>query len=131
MPARSPDGEWQEGSTYEALVFAAHHRLSNLTVLVDHNNLQGFGSTAEVASMSPLAARLTGFDIDVQVIDGHNIAALRAALGPDGSVNRLRVIVMQTRKGNGVSFMQDRMEWHYLPIDAAQYEKAIAEIENR
>jgi transketolase len=122
------DGEWQEGSTYEALVFAAHHRLSNLTILVDHNGLQGFGSTAEVASMSPLAGRLAGFDLDIVTIDGHDPEAIRRALAPG---ERLRLIVLQTRKGNGVSFMQDRMEWHYLPIDAAQYAQAIAEIERQ
>jgi transketolase len=74
------DGEWQEGSTWEALIFAAHHKLANLLVLVDHNNLQGFGSTAEVASMSPLWNRLQGFDVDVDVIDGHDAGAIRAAL---------------------------------------------------
>lgn len=122
------DGEWQEGSTYEALVFAAHHRLANLTVLIDHNGLQGFGSTAEVASMSPLASRLYGFDADIQVVDGHDPEAIREAVQP---ADRLRIVVLETHKGHGVSFMQDRMEWHYLPLDAAQYRQAVAEIERR
>lgn len=121
------DGEWQEGSTWEALIFASHHKLLNLTVLVDHNDLQGFGTTAEVASMSPLWERLQGFDIDVQTIDGHDAEAIRAALC--GSSLRLRVIVLRTIKGNGVSFMKNRMEWHYLPLTEAQYKRAIEEID--
>jgi transketolase len=123
------DGEWQEGSTWEALIFACHHRLANLTVLVDHNGLQGFGSTDEIASMSPLWDRLRGFDIDIAAIDGHDPAALRKALA--GTADRLRVIVLRTVKGRGVSFMENRMEWHYLPLDAEQYRAAMVEIESR
>jgi transketolase len=118
------DGEWQEGSTLEALVFSQHHRLANLTVLVDHNNLQGFGSTAEVASMSPLWERLRGFDVDIDVVDGHDLTALRQAL--DSRSERTRVIVMRTVKGRGVDFMENRMEWHYLPLDAEQHARAQA-----
>lgn len=120
------DGEWQEGSTWEALIFAQHHRLENLTVLVDHNNLQGFGSTTEVASMSPLWERLRGFDVDVDVVDGHDAAALREALNTRRP--RTRVVVMPTVKGHGVDFMENRMEWHYLPIDARQHALAQAAI---
>lgn len=121
------DGEWQEGSTWEALIFACHHRLSNLTVLVDHNNLQGFGSTSDVASMSPLWDRLRGFDVDLQIIDGHDSDAIRAAL--EGESQRLRIIILRTVKGHGVSFMENRMEWHYLPLTDDQYRKAVEEIE--
>lgn len=121
------DGEWQEGSTWEALIFACHHKLNNLTVLVDHNNLQGFGSTADVASMSPLWDRLRGFDVELQIIDGHDPDAIRAALG--SGRQRLRVIILRTVKGHGVSFMENRMEWHYLPLSEAQYKMAIEENE--
>ena len=121
------DGEWQEGSTWEALIFACHNKLFNLTVMVDHNNLQGFGSTADVASMSPLWDRLQGFDVDLKIIDGHDLAAIRAAL--EGESQRLKVIIMRTVKGHGVSFMENKMEWHYLPLTEAQYKMAIEEIE--
>ena len=121
------DGEWQEGSTWEALIFACHHRLVNLTVLVDHNNLQGFGSTSDIASMSPLWNRLQGFDVDLQVIDGHDPDAIRAAL--ECEKDRLQIIVLRTVKGHGVSFMENHMEWHYLPLTENQYRKAIEEIE--
>jgi transketolase len=120
------DGEWQEGSTWEALIFSTHQQLSNLTVLVDHNQLQGFGSTETVASMAPLWERLRGFNVDVDVIPGHDLHALRAAL--DKQSSRTRIIMLETTKGNGVSFMENRMEWHYLPMNEAQYQQAIAEL---
>ena len=123
------DGEWQEGSTWEALIFAQHHRLGNLTVLVDHNNLQGFGSTAEVASMSPLWERLRGFDVEIDIVDGHDIAALREALGRRGE--RTRIVMMRTTKGRGVDFMEDRMEWHYLPLDADKHARAQAGVSGK
>jgi transketolase len=121
------DGEWQEGSTWEALIFASHQRLANLTVLVDHNDLQGFGRTGEVASMSPLWQRLQGFDISIDVVDGHDLGAIREAL--DSKKPGMRVIILRTVKGHGVSFMEHRMEWHYLPMDAEMYARAIAEAE--
>jgi transketolase len=122
------DGEWQEGSTWEALVFACHHRLAHLTVLVDHNGLQGFGSTADVASMSPLWERLKGFDADVSVVDGHDPGAIRAALS--GAGERLRIVMLRTVKGHGVRFMEGRMEWHYLPLSAAQFEQASRDLDS-
>lgn len=121
------DGEWQEGSTWEALIFACHHRLGNLTVLVDHNNLQGFGSTSEVASMSPLWEKLAGFDADIRVIDGHDLDAIRAALAEDGE--KPRIVILQTIKGFGVSFLENRMDSHYLPLKEDMFHKAIAEID--
>jgi transketolase len=120
------DGEWQEGSTWEALIFACHQRLSNLTVLVDHNELQGFGSTDSVASMAPLWNKLAGFAADVRVIDGHDPAALRSIL-TEAPGERPRIVVMQTIKGKGVSFMEGKMEWHYLPLSEPQYLAAMAE----
>ena len=122
------DGEWQEGSTWEALIFATHHRLTNLTVLVDHNGLQGFGYTRDVASMYPLADRLSGFDVDIQSVPGHDLDAIRAAL--DASSERLRLIVLETVKGKGVSFMENRMEWHYTPLNDSDFRRAMAELES-
>ena len=123
------DGEWQEGSTWEALIFACHHRLANLTVLVDHNGLQGFGSTRDVASMSPLWEKLGGFDAQVEVVDGHDPRAILEAL--ERPAARFRIIVLETVKGHGVEFMADRMEWHYLPLSEAQFEQAARELDPR
>jgi transketolase len=121
------DGEWQEGSTWESLIFACHHKLSNLTILVDHNELQGFGNTTEVASMSPLWEKIKGFDIDIQIIDGHDLDAIRNAM--EMTSNTCRIIFLKTIKGNGISFMQNQMQWHYLPLNEDQYIQAIKEID--
>ena len=121
------DGEWQEGSTWEALISACHHKLNNLTVLVDHNNLQGFGSTEEVASMSPLWEKLQGFDVDVQVIDGHSLDELRTALSQPA--DQFRIVVMRTVKGKGVSFLENRMDSHYLPLTEERFSAAMDELE--
>ena len=117
------DGEWQEGSTWEALIFAVHHQLTNLCILVDHNELQGFGSVAETASMSPLWERLEGFDIESRVIDGHDIEAIRAALAP--AQEKVRVIFLKTTKGIGLDGMENTVESHYLPPSQEVYEAAI------
>ena len=119
------DGEWQEGSTWEALIFAAHHKLSNLTVLVDHNGLQGFGTTAEIASMAPLWDKVAGFDIDIDVIDGHDADAIRSSLGRSPTMPGF--IMLKTTKGRGVSFMENCMEWHYLPLREDRFGDAIGE----
>lgn len=121
------DGEWQEGSTWEALIFACHHKLSNLTVLVDHNNLQGFGTTQDIASMAPLWRKLEGFDADFQIIDGHDINAIREALA--SAHERPKIIFLNTVKGRGVSFMENRMDCHYLPLSEEQFRTALKEIE--
>lgn len=120
------DGEWQEGSTWESLIFIAHHKLANLTALVDLNGLQGFGSTDSVASMGDLAARLKGFDVELAQLDGHDPAALEAALAAPQS--KPRVLLLKTVKGKGVSFMENKMEWHYLPLKPEQYEAACKEL---
>ncbi len=121
------DGEWQEGSTWEALVFLCHHKLANLTVLVDHNGLQGFGTTREVASMNPLHERLAGFDVDLRCLDGHDLAAIRASL--DKTTGRPRVLVLNTVKGRGVPGMEYQMSSHYLPIDSQTYAAALRAVD--
>lgn len=123
------DGEWQEGSTWEALIFACHRQLSNLTILVDHNNLQGFGSTGEIASMAPLWEKLSGFAVDIQVIDGHELDEIRSALSRKSE--RPRVVILKTVKGRGVSFMENQMKWHYLPLTAEQFHSAVEEIDSK
>ena len=121
------DGEWQEGSTWEALIFLCHHKLTNLTILVDHNTLQGFGSTDAVASMNPLADKLRGFAITIHSVDGHDLEAIRVALDTPSSQPKL--IILNTTKGHGVSFMEKQMGWHYLPLNEDQYKQALIEME--
>lgn len=121
------DGEWDEGSNWEALIFARQKALDNLTLIVDLNGLQGFGTTAEVADLGSLAQKFLEFGWDVDEIDGHDIQAITASAAQ--SSNRPRVIIASTIKGNGVSFMANRMEWHYLPLTKELFEQAVREIE--
>jgi transketolase len=118
------DGEWQEGVMWEALIFLAHRKLPNLTVLIDLNGLQGFGTTAEVASMQDLGQRLQGFGLPVVHVDGHDTEAIVAAARAHPGA----LIVLHTVKGKGVSFMENRMEWHYLPLTSEQYATALGEL---
>ena len=93
------DGEWNEGSCWEALIFARHHRLDNLTLLVDLNGLQGFGSTREVADLDPLAEKFRAFGVPTQEIDGHDPAAILGALGRGAAGSE--AVVARTHKGCG------------------------------
>src|SRR5271165_1974219 len=113
------DGEWQEGSTLEAAIFSAHHRFDNLTIMVDHNRLQGFGSTNEVASMSPLHECLSGLGFEIRKCDGHDLGGMRTVLDPDR--NRPLIVILNTIKGHGVPDVADTVESHYLPLTAEQY----------
>ncbi len=122
------DGEWQEGSTWEGLIFAAHHRLSNLTIMIDSNGLQGFGSTSEIASMGRLPTRLSGFDVNVLSVNGHDIDAVDDALR--SAIDTVTVIVLETIKGKGVSFMENRMEWHYNPLTEHLLDQALGELDS-
>jgi transketolase len=119
------DGEWQEGAMWEGLIFWAHRRLRNITVLVDVNGLQGFGSTREVASMDDLGGRIESFGVQTVRIDGHDHEAIAAA----ASAHPGAVILLDTVKGKGVSFMENRMEWHYLPLSGEQYAAALSELD--
>jgi transketolase len=121
------DGEWQEGSTLEAAIFSAHHRFDNLTILVDHNRLQGFGSTDAVASMNPLHERLSGLGFEIRKCDGHDLGSIRAALAPDRY--RPLLVILNTIKGRGVPNVAGTVESHYLPLTAEQYAGAMAQFE--
>ena len=119
------DGEWNEGACWEALIFASHHKLLNLTIIVDLNGLQGFGTTQEVAGLEPLADKFRAFKVQTLEVDGHNLEELERSLEMQEA---LKIVVARTRKGNGVSFMENKMEWHYLPMSQQQYEQALNEL---
>lgn len=122
------DGEWQEGSTWEALIFAAHHKLSNLIILVDHNNLQGFGNTGDVASMSPLWCRIKGFDVEIAIVDGHNIYEISQALNI--STCKPKIIFLKTIKGFGVPSIENTLDSHYIPLSIEAFEEAMRVLKN-
>lgn len=123
------DGEWEEGSTWEALLFAVHHGLGSLTVIVDANGLQGFGTTDEVASLEPLADKIAGFGAMVLEVDGHDPSSIRIALG--GQPAKVpRVLLMRTRKGYGLAELEGKVAAHYLPLSAEQYDRARTALED-
>lgn len=124
------DGDCNEGSTWEAALFAAHHRLSHLTVIVDRNFLQGFGRTEDVTRLEPFTDKWRSFGFDVATAaNGNDFESLEHAYHQLGSSDAPKCIVARTVKGHGVSFMADLMEWHYLPMSDAQYEQALAEVD--
>jgi transketolase len=124
------DGELDEGSNWEAIQFAQHFRLSNLTLIVDYNKIQSFGSVAEVSDLHPLAEKFRAFNWGVHELDGHDHATLVETLsGPPPREGRPTAIVAHTIKGKGVSFMEGQLLWHYRNPDVAQLEAALAELE--
>jgi transketolase len=123
------DAECNEGSTWEAAMFAAHHRLSNLVAILDANGQQALGYTEQVLDLSPLAERWRAFGWEAIEVDGHDLEAIAAAAeGLDTEGGPPHVLVARTTFGHGVSFMEGRIEWHYWPMTDEQYEQAVAEI---
>ncbi len=123
------DGELDEGSNWEAILFAGHNRLSNLTAIVDYNKIQSFGTVKDVLDLDPLAAKWESFHWDTIEIDGHDVAQLQTTLSRvplEG--DKPTVIIAHTTKGKGVSFMEDRLEWHYKSPNPAQLEQALKEL---
>jgi len=121
------DGELQEGSNWEAAMTAGHRRLANLTAVVDRNRLQQGARTEETNRLDPLDDKFRAFGWDVQVVDGHDhLALLDAFTAPRGE--RPTCVIANTVKGRGVSFMEDRVEWHHKVPTAAQLESAVAEL---
>ena len=123
------DAECNEGSVWEAAMFAAHHQLSNMIVIVDDNKQQALGYTRDVLDLSPMEDRWAAFGWDAATVDGHDAAALRGAL-LKSSDSRPRVVVANTVFGRGVSFMENRIAWHYEPLSEQQFSAACRELEH-
>ena len=122
------DAECNEGQVWEAAMFAAHHRLANLTAVVDLNGLQATGRTQEVLDTSPLAERWRAFGWDAADVDGHDLGALESALSASAG-GRPRVVVAHTTLGKGVPFMEGRLEWHYRNLTPELAERALGALE--
>jgi transketolase len=124
------DGECDEGSTWEAAMFAGHHRLDNLVAIIDYNKIQSLGSVAEVLELEPFGAKWRAFGWAVQEIDGHNLVQVADALD---RIPKARTqptcLIAHTIKGKGVSFMEGKILWHYRSPDAAEYRRALSELE--
>lgn len=123
------DGECNEGSLWEAVMFAAHHRLANLIAIVDLNGQQALGHTEQVLSLSPMAARWSAFGWDVHEVDGHNPTALKETIeGLDTADGLPHVLIARTVFGKGISYMESQIKWHYWPMSDAEFQQALAEI---
>jgi transketolase len=121
------DGELQEGSNWEAAMTASHYGLSSLTAVIDRNGLQQGSRTEETKRLEPLADKWRSFGWEVRGVDGHDHAALLQALGPP-TAGQPVVVVANTIKGKGVSFMEDRVEWHHKVPTREQVDLALAEL---
>lgn len=122
------DGECEEGSTWEAAMFAARHRLGGLTAVIDRNGIQGLGPTANVMALEPLAEKWRAFGWQVLEVDGHDLEALAQAVSPSAAGEMPTVVIAQTIKGRGVSFMEGNNDWHYRSADPDELATAIAEL---
>lgn len=123
------DGEWDEGTNWEAAMFASHHDLDNLVAVIDYNKLQSLTTIDETLRLEPLADKLRAFGWSVREVDGHDHDALSADLGSvPWESGRPSVLIMHTTKGKGVSFMEGLVKWHYSNPNDEQLDAALAEI---
>ena len=124
------DGEWGEGSNWEAALFAAHHQLDNLLCIIDYNKLQSLTTVDETLRLEPLHAKFDAFGWAVREVDGHDHQALSSALArASWPAGKPAMLIAHTVKGKGVSFMENRVEWHYRSPTPELLAEALAEIE--
>jgi transketolase len=122
------DGELLEGSNWEAIFFAAHHKLDNLTLIIDRNNLQSIYSTEKTIALESISNKFEAFNWKTNTVDGHSHQQLKAALAAKVE-SQPSLIIANTIKGKGVSFMENRVEWHYKFPNPEQLEIALQELE--
>lgn len=124
------DGELDEGSNWEAILFAGHHRLDRLWAIIDANRIQSLGSVSDVLDLEPLGDKFRAFGWSVIEVDGHDMTALHASLDLANPpvAGKPTVVIARTVKGRGVSFMEDSIHWHYKSPSDAQLADALAEL---
>lgn len=123
------DGEWDEGSNWEACLFASHHRLDRLVAMVDYNKLQSLGSVEQTLSLEPFADKFRAFGWSVREVDGHDHAAILGALqSAPWEAGKPSMLLAHTTKGRGVGFMEDQVQWHYRSPNDTQLAQALAEL---
>ena len=124
------DGELDEGSNWEAILFAGHHKLRNLLAVVDANGIQSFGRVSDVLELEPLPEKFRSFGWSIREVNGHDHAALHDAFAPPPPGDDRPVVVLaRTVKGSGVSFMEHELRWHYRSASADELVAALAEVE--
>lgn len=125
------DGELDEGSNWEAMLFSAHHKLDNLCLIVDYNRIQGLGKTGDVLDLEPLKEKFNAFKWNALDINGHDHTSLYFAFErAKATKGRPSVIIANTIKGAGVSFMENNLLWHYKSPTKEQYNQAMEEIKH-
>ena len=125
------DGECDEGSTWEAILFAAHHQLDRLVTIVDYNKIQSLAPVSETIGLEPFAQKWSSFGWAVKEVDGHNHEALADALrSVPFSIGKPSCLLAHTLKGKGVSFMENTVLWHYRVARGAEFDAALAELES-
>jgi transketolase len=122
------DAELNEGSTWEAMMFAAQNRLSNLYVFLDLNGQQALGYTRDVMAIPNPAERIAAFGWDTVEVDGHDVAAMTAAVDRAAGDSRPHAFVARTIFGRGVSYMTGQIKWHYWPMSDDEYAQAVREV---
>ena len=123
------DGECDEGSNWESVLFSSHHKLDNLNVFIDYNKLQSIKSIEETLSLEPFAEKWSAFGWCVIEVDGHNHQQIKMAC-EKATNNRPRCVIAHTIKGKGVSFMEKSVLWHYRSPNKEEYEQAVAELQD-
>lgn len=124
------DGECDEGSTWEPVLFAPHHKLDNLIAIVDYNKIQSLGSVEEVLDLKPLGDKWKAFGWSVREIDGHDFQRIEdTLLAVPFESDRPSCIIAHTVKGKGISFMENQLIWHYYSPDKDELSRALAELE--
>lgn len=124
------DGECDEGSIWEAVLFAQHHHLDNLVAIVDYNKIQSLAPVAETIALEPLRSKWESFNWRVMEADGHDHADLTRSLSAIGEpVSKPTVLIAHTTKGKGVSFMENTVLWHYRTARGEEFDRALAELE--
>ena len=123
------DGEMDEGSNWEAILFAGHHKLANLTAVIDYNKIQSLAPVAQTLALEPFADKWRAFGWTVREADGHDHAALSAALAASPEGGRPTVVIAHTTKGKGVSFMEDTVLWHYRSPQGEELAAALKELD--
>jgi transketolase len=125
------DGECDEGSTWEPILFAPQHKLDNLIAIIDYNKIQALGTVKEVIDLDPFTEKWQAFGWAVREINGHNLDEIEATLSRvPFEFNKPSCIIAHTVKGKGVSFMEDKLLWHYRSPQDEEFEAALAELES-
>ena len=125
------DGECDEGSNWESILFASHHKLDNLVVIIDYNKLQSIESVSNTLELEPFSEKWIAFGWEVHNVNGHNHSELKRVLKKSNKKMKPKCIIAHTVKGKGVSFMENNNLWHYRSPQGDEYQMAKKELKKQ